>query len=182
MYSNRYLKGITNICYAEQCKFLTSGYDNKIRIWNSFEDLNSAVILVEAEITSIAYQKNSIYVANNLMQLKHYNLQTKECLGVLDSCNAHITTISVNESNTFVFTGLENNHIKMIDLKANKITTIIGLDATILQICLDPLYKYFVTACCNGEVRFWTQKNLQNVHSLINRKSKISNNDFWKMA
>jgi len=76
------------MCYAEQSKFITSGQDNKIKIWNSFEDMNSEVILVEAQITSIAYQKNSIYVANNLMQLKHYNLQTKEDLGVLDYCSA----------------------------------------------------------------------------------------------
>jgi len=182
MYPIRYLKGVTNMCYAEQSKFITSGQDNKIKIWNSFEDMNSEVILVEAQITSIAYQKNSIYVANNLMQLKHYNLQTKEDLGVLDYCSAQITTISVNELNTLVFTGLANNQIKLIDIKAKKITTIIGHEATIFQICLDPLEKYFVAACSNGAVRFWTQKNFQNVHSLINRKNKINNNNFWKMA
>jgi len=176
----RYGKGLTNISSAENSRFLTTDQNNQTKIWNSINDIECAVQL-NNQITALAFRNNKIYVAKNIMELKAYDFQKKEDLGVLFLFNAQIQILSVNESNTLVYTSLANNQIQVMDIKAKKITNTLCHDKKILQICLDPLEKYFAVLFCNETVKIWTQKNFQNVQIFMNEQKIVNNKEFWKI-
>jgi WD40 repeat protein len=169
-------EGYADLCFAEKSKFLTTGEDGDVRIWQGFDDLDNASIRVGDKCSALAYKNNKIYVADDLNELKKYDLDTNEFQGVLTSFTLPITTICINKSDTHLVCGSSDFEIHLIELKSLKSTLFTGHDAPILHVCFDPLEKYFVSSSCDGTARFWSLQTLNNVKTLSNLHKK--SNDF----
>jgi len=169
-------EGYTDICFADKNKYLTTGEDGDVRIWSGFDDLDNASIRVGDKCSAIAYKNGKIYVADDLNELKKYDLETNEFQGVLTSFTLPITSICVNKSETHLVCSSSDFEIHLIDLKSLKSTLFTGHDAPILNVCFDPLEKYFISSSCDGTARFWSLQTLNTVKTLSNLHKK--SNDF----
>ncbi|CAF1034874.1 unnamed protein product [Brachionus calyciflorus] len=178
MHTVRYAhcEGYTDVCLAENGKFLTTGEDGDVRIWNGFDDLDSTSIRVGDKCYAIAYKSGKIYVADEMNELKRYDFETNELLGVITSFTLPITSIAINKSNTHLVCGSSDFEIHLVDLNTLKFTSFSGHDAPILSVTFDPLEKYFVSTSCDGTAKFWSMSNLNNCKTLNNLHPK--SNDF----
>lgn len=178
MHNTRYAhsEGYTDICFAENGKFLTCGEDGEARIWNGFDDLDNTSIQVGDKCFAIAYHTGKIYVSDELNELKRYDLETNEFIGVVTSFTLPITSIAINKSNTLLVCGSSDFDIHLVDLNTLKFTSFPGHEAPILSVLFDPLEKYFASSSCDGSVKFWSVSNLTNSKTLSNLHSK--SNDF----
>jgi chromosome transmission fidelity protein 4 len=179
MHTIRYAhsEGYTDVCFSEDGqKFITTGEDGDIRIWNGFDDLDNTSIRVGDKCFAVAYKSGKIYVGDELNELKCYDMESNELQGVLTSFTLPITSISINKSNTHVVCGSSDFDIHLVELSSKKVTTFQGHDAPILSLCFDPLEKYFVSSSCDGTCRFWSLQNLNTVKTLTNLHQK--SNDF----
>lgn len=178
MHTIRYAhcEGYTDICFADNGQFLTTGEDGDVRIWNGFDDLDNTSIRVGDKCFAIAYKAGKIYVADELNELKHYDMEKNELLGVVTSFTLPITCISINKSNTHLVCGSSDFEIHLVDLTTLKFTSFSGHDAPILSVLFDPLEKYFVSTSCDGTAKFWSIANLNNCKTLTNLHPK--SNDF----
>lgn len=178
MHSVRYAhcEGYTDVFYTDNGKFLTTGEDGDVRIWNGFDDLDNTSIRVGDKCFAVAYKSGKIYVSDELNELKQYDLETNEFQGVITSFTLPITCIAVNKSNTHLVCGSSDFDIHLVDLSTLKFTSFTGHDAPILSVCFDPLEKYFVSGSCDGTARFWSISNLMTVKTLTNLHPK--SNDF----
>lgn len=169
-------EGYTDICYTDKNKYMTTGEDGDVRIWQGFDDTDNASIRIGDKCSAIAYKNGKIYVADDLNELKKYDLETNEFQGVLTSFTLPITTICVNKSETQLVCGSSDFEIHLIELKSLKSTLFTGHDAPILHACFDPLEKYFVSSSCDGTAKFWSLQTLNAVKTLSNLHKK--SNDF----
>ncbi|RNA00757.1 WD repeat and HMG-box DNA-binding 1 isoform X1 [Brachionus plicatilis] len=178
MHNTRYAhsEGYTDICFAENGKFLTTGEDGEVRIWNGFDDLDNTSIQVGDKCFAIAYNSGKIYVSDELNELKRYDLETSELLGVVTSFTLPITSIAINKSNSHLVCGSSDFDIHLVDLNTLKFTSFSGHEAPILSVVFDPLEKYFASSSCDGSVKFWSISNLTNCKTLANLHPK--SNDF----
>lgn len=178
MHTVRYAhcEGFTDICFADNGKFLTTGEDGDVRIWQGFEDLDNTSFRVGDKCFAIGYKNSKIYVSDELNELKRYDLKTNEFQGVVTSFTLPVTCISINKSNTHLVCGSSDFDIHLVDLENLKFTSFSGHDAPLLSILFDPLEKYFVSASCDGTARFWSVQNLNNAKTLTNLHAK--SNDF----
>lgn len=188
MHQARYAhcEGYTDICFTEKTSYLTTGEDGDVRIWQSFDDLDNESIRIGDKCSAIAYKNGKIYVADDLNELRKYDLESKESQGVLTSFTLPITCISVNKSDTHLVCGSADFEIHLIDLKSLKSSLFTGHDAPILHVCFDPLEKYFVSSSCDGTARFWSLQTLNTVKTLSNLHKKsndfIDSESFCKIA
>ena len=178
MHTVRYAhcEGFTDICFTDNGKFLTTGEDGDVRIWEGFDDADSTSIRVGDKCFAVAYKNGKIYVADELNELKKYDLETNEFQGVITSFTLPITSVAVNKSNTFLACGSSDFEIHLVDLSTLKVTSFTGHDAPILSITYDPLEKYFVSSSCDGTARFWNIQNLVTAKTLTDLHAK--SNDF----
>lgn len=178
MHTVRYAhcEGYTDICYGDNGKYITTGEDGDVRIWNGFDDTDNTSIRVGDKCFAIAYKSGKIYVSDELNELKKYDLETQEFQGVITSFTLPITSIAVNKSNTHLVCGSSDFEIHLIDLATLKVSQFSGHMAPILSLCYDPLEKYFVSSSCDGTCRFWSIQNLNTVKTLSNLHQK--SNDF----
>jgi WD40 repeat protein len=171
-----HLEGYTDICLAEDGKFITTGEDGEVRIWNGFEDVDSTSINISDKCSAIGYKCGTIYVADDLNEVKRYDMKTNELQGVITSFTLPCTCITINKSNTHALCGSADFDIHLIELSTLKFSSFAGHDAPILHLCFDPLEKYFLSSSCDGTVRFWSIQNLCTVKTLSNIHPKA--NDF----
>jgi len=169
-------EGYTDVCFTDKGSFLTTGEDGDVRIWQGFDDLDNTSIRVGDKCFSIAYKNGKIYVADDLNEVKKYDLATNELEGVITSFTLSATCICINKSDTSLVCGSSDFDIHLVDLKTLKFTSFTGHDAPILSVCFDPLEKYFVSSSCDGTARFWSVQTLNTVKTLTNLHPK--SNDF----
>ena len=178
MHNTRYAhsEGYTDICSAENGKFITTGEDGEVRIWNSFDDLDNTSIQVGDKCYAIAYLSGKIYVSDELNELKRYDSNTNDLIGVVTSFTLPITSIAINKSNSHLVCGSSDFDIHLVELDTLKFTSFSGHEAPILTVVFDPLEKYIVSSSCDGSVKFWSVSNLTNCKTLPNLHPKC--NDF----
>ena len=93
-------EGYTDVCFTDKGSFLTTGEDGDVRIWQGFDDLDNTSIRVGDKCFSIAYKNGKIYVADDLNEVKKYDLATNELEGVITSFTLSATCICINKSDT----------------------------------------------------------------------------------
>lgn len=178
MHNTRYAHslGYTDICSAENGKFITTGEDGEVRIWNSYDDLDNTSIQVGDKCYAIAYHSDRIYVSDELNELKRYDLNSNDLIGVVTSFTLPITSIAISKSNSHLVCGSSDFDIHLVELDTLKFTSFSGHEAPILTVVFDPLEKYIASSSCDGSVKFWSVSNLTNCKTLSNLHPKC--NDF----
>jgi WD40 repeat protein len=178
MHQTRYAhcEGYTDVCFTDKGSFLTTGEDGDVRIWQSFDDMDNTNVRVGDKCFAIAYKNGKIYVADDLNEVKKYDLETNESQGVITSFTLNCTCMAVNKSDTSLVCGSSDFEIHLVDLKSLKVTPFQGHDAPILSVCFDPLEKYFISSSCDGTARIWSIQTLNTVKTLSNLLPK--SNDF----
>lgn len=172
--------GFTDICWTDKNNFITTGEDGDVRIWQGFDDLDNTSIRVGDKCFALAYKNGKIYVADDLNEVKKYDLESNDLQGVITSFTLPCTCIALNKSDTSLVCGSSDFDIHLVDLKSLKVTPFQGHDAPILSVCFDPLEKYFVSASCDGTARFWSIQTLNSVKTISNLHPK--SNDFMDSA
>lgn len=178
MHQTRYAhcEGYTDICFADEGKFLTTGEDGDVRVWQGFDDLDNTSIRVGDKCFALAYKSGKVFVSDELNEVKRFDLENSDEQSVVTSFTLPATCMAVNKSNTSLVCGASDFEIHLVDLNTLKFTTFRGHDAPILNVCFDPLEKYFVSSSCDGTARFWSVKTLSQVKILSNLHPK--SNDF----
>ena len=90
-----------------------------------------------------------------------------------------MTCIAINKSDTQLLCGCADFDIRLVELDESKLykyTTFNGHSAPILDVCFDPIEKYFLSSSCDGTIRFWSLRNQLNIKTLTNMHPK--SNDF----
>lgn len=185
MHSVRYahIEGHTDVCFTENGTILTTGEDGDIRLWENFDDVDSSSIQVGDKCFAIATHSGKVYVADDLNEVKCYELSKKEnsnnnyeCKGVITSFTLPVTCIAVNKSGTSLVCGASDFDIHLVNLSTLKFMSFTGHDAPILSVCFDPFEKYFISGSCDGTARIWSVQNFNTVKTLSNLHPK--SNDF----
>ena len=74
-------EGYTDICWTDKGSFLTTGEDGDVRIWQGFDDLDNTSVRVSDKCFAVAYKNGKIYVADDLNEVKKYDLESNELQG-----------------------------------------------------------------------------------------------------
>lgn len=100
-------------------------------------------------------------------------------MDTITTLSLNVTCISINKSDTQLLCGCADFDIRLVELdetKLYKYSTFNGHSAPILDVCFDPLEKYFLSSSCDGTIRFWSLRNQLNIKTLTNMHPK--SNDF----
>ena len=178
MHTTRYAhcEGYTDICLAENGTILTTGEDGDVRVWQGYQDIDNKSIRVGDKCFALAYKSGKIYVADELNEVKRFDIESEEQQGVITSFTLPVTSIAINKSNTYLVCGSSDFEIHLVDLKTLKFSSFTGHAAPILHLCFDPLEKFFVSSSCDGTARFWSVNTLNTAKTLSNLHPK--SNDF----
>lgn len=158
---------------------MTCGEDGDVRIWQTFDDIDSVSISIGEKCTAITQKNSKLYVANEMNEVKKYDLNTNEYLDLITTFTLNVTCICVNKSDTQLLCGSADFEIRLIELNdasMYKYTQFSGHNAPILDVCFDPLEKYFVSSSCDGTIKFWSIRTQMNIKTLSNMHPK--SNDF----
>ncbi len=84
MHQTRYAhcEGYTGLCFTDKDSFLTTGEDGDVRIWQGFDDLDNTSVKVGDKCFALAYKNGKIYVADDLNEVKKYDLESNEFQGM----------------------------------------------------------------------------------------------------
>ena len=160
-------------------KILSCGEDGDVRIWQSYDDSDSLSTSVGEKCTALAYKNSKYYVANDSNEVKKYDINTNEYVDTITTLSLNVTCITINKSDTQLLCGCADFDIRLVELDESKLykyTTFNGHSAPILDVCFDPLEKYFLSSSCDGSIRFWSLRNQLNIKTITNMHPK--SNDF----
>lgn len=120
-------EGYVDLCFvndsssAKSAKFLTTGEDGDVRIWQGFDDPDIVSFRAGEKCTAVAQSKSRVFVGDELNELKMYSMEEgNEMLGVLTSFTLPITCIACNKSGTMIVCGSADFTIHLIELPASQ--------------------------------------------------------------
>lgn len=159
-------EGHTDVCYftGERRGLITCGSDGDVRSWvNLLDDDPTASCVAEQAIVVIS-KNGKIYVGNdnNAVQILNYPDLEKE--GIVTRFSASVSALATTSNSNIIVCGGCDMRIQVVDISTSNNTELLGHEAPILGLSLDPKEEFVASSSADGSVRVWNIKEKRAVH------------------
>lgn len=164
-------EGHTDVCYftGEKKGIVTCGSDGDVRSWLNLMDDDPAASCVSEQSISIISKNGKIFVGNdnNTVQILNYPDLEKE--GIVTRFSAPVSALATTKNSNIIVSGSCDMRIQVTDIKTSHNTELLGHEAPILGLSLDPKEEFVASSSTDGSIRVWNikEKRVANIWNNI---------------
>ncbi|OAD56165.1 WD repeat and HMG-box DNA-binding protein 1 [Eufriesea mexicana] len=153
-------EGHTDVCYfsGEKRGLITCGSDGDVRSWLNLMDDDPSTSCVSEQAISIISKNEKIFVGNdnNTIQILNYPDLEKE--GIVTRFSAPVSALATTKNSSLIVSGGCDMRIQITDINTSDNIELIGHEAPILGLSLDPKEKFVASSSADGSIRVWDIK------------------------
>ncbi|KZC07659.1 PREDICTED: WD repeat and HMG-box DNA-binding protein 1 [Dufourea novaeangliae] len=164
-------EGHTDVCYftGEKKGLVTCGSDGDVRSWLNLMDDDPAASCVADQAISVISKNGKIFVGNdnNTVQILNYPDLEKE--GIVTRFSAPVSALATTKNSNIIVSGSCDMRIQVTDINTSDNTELLGHEAPILGLSLDPKEEFVASSSADGSVRVWNikEKRVANIWNNI---------------
>ncbi|XP_076761304.1 WD repeat and HMG-box DNA-binding protein 1 isoform X2 [Xylocopa sonorina] len=159
-------EGHTDVCYftGEKRGFITCGSDGDVRSWLNLMDDDPAASCVAEQAISVVSKDGKIFVGNdnNTVQILNYPDLEKE--GIVTRFSAPVSALATTKDSNLIVSGGCDMRIQVTDINTSNNIDLLGHEAPILGLSLDPKEEFVASSSADGSIRVWNIKEKCVVH------------------
>ncbi|XP_054000831.1 WD repeat and HMG-box DNA-binding protein 1 [Hylaeus anthracinus] len=154
-------EGHTDVCYftGEKKGLVTCGSDGDVRFWLNLMDDDPAASCVSEQSISVISKNGQIFVGNdnNTVQILNYPDLEKE--GIVTRFSAPVSALATTKKSNIIVSGSCDMRIQITDIETSSNTELVGHEAPILGLSLDPKEEFVASSSADGSIRVWNIKD-----------------------
>ncbi|XP_058806114.1 WD repeat and HMG-box DNA-binding protein 1 [Phymastichus coffea] len=163
-------EGHTDVCYftGEKGGLITCGTDGDVRAWvNLMDDDPSASCIAETATTVVA-KKEKVYAGNdnNTVQILNHPQLDKE--GIVTRFAATVCALATAKESSLIVSGGCDMRIQVSNVDTNENFELLGHEAPILGLSLDPRDEFLASSSGDGTIRIWSIKDKKSIYTWNN--------------
>ncbi|XP_029056611.2 WD repeat and HMG-box DNA-binding protein 1 isoform X1 [Osmia bicornis bicornis] len=159
-------EGHTHVCYftGEKGGLVTCGSDGDVRSWLNLMDDDPAASCVSEQAISVISKNGKIFVGNdnNIVQILNYPDLEKE--GIVTRFSAPVSALATSKDSNIIVSGSCDMRIQVTDISTSNNIELLGHEAPILGLSLDPKEEFVASSSADGSVRVWSIKQKKAVN------------------
>ncbi|CAK9804293.1 WD repeat and HMG-box DNA-binding protein 1 [Anthophora quadrimaculata] len=163
-------EGHTDVCYftGEKKGLLTCGADGDVRAWLNLMDDDPAASCVSEQAISVVSKNGKIFVGNdnNTIQILNYPDLEKE--GIVTRFSAPISALATTKNSNIIVSGACDMRIQVTDISTSNNIELLGHEAPILGLSLDPKEEFVASSSADGSIRVWNIKEKRVINTWTN--------------
>ncbi|XP_012148705.2 WD repeat and HMG-box DNA-binding protein 1 [Megachile rotundata] len=163
-------EGHTHVCYftGEKRGLVTCGSDGDVRSWLNLMDDDPAASCVSEQAISVVSKNGKIFVGNdnNTVQILNYPDLEKE--GIVTRFSAAVSALATTKDSNIIVSGSCDMRIQVTDINTSDNIELLGHEAPILGLSLDPKEEFVASSSADGSVRVWNIKDKHVVNTWAN--------------
>ncbi|XP_076237790.1 WD repeat and HMG-box DNA-binding protein 1 [Calliopsis andreniformis] len=153
-------EGHTDVCYftGEKRGLVTCGSDGDVRSWLNLMDDDPAASCVSEQAIAVISKNGKIFVGNdnNTVQILSYPDLEKE--GIVTRFSAPVSALATTKNSNIIVSGACDMRIQVTDISTSDNIELLGHDAPILGLSLDPKEEFVASSSADGSIRVWNIK------------------------
>ncbi|XP_060817522.1 WD repeat and HMG-box DNA-binding protein 1 [Bombus pascuorum] len=160
-------EGHTDVCYftGEKGGLVTCGSDGDVRSWLNLMDDDPSACCVSEQAISVVSKNGKIFVGNdnNTIQVLSYPDLEKE--GIVTRFSAPVSALATTKNSNIIVSGGCDMRIQVTDINTSDNIELIGHEAPILGLSLDPKEEFVASSSADGTIRVWNikEKRVANI-------------------
>ena len=164
-------EGHTDVCYftGEKKGLVTCGSDGDVRSWLNLMDDDPAASCVSEQAISVISKNGKIFVGNdnNTVQILNYPDLEKE--GIVTRFSAPVSALATTKDSSMIVSGGCDMRIQITDINTSDNVELLGHEAPILGLSLDPKEEFVASSSADGSIRVWNikEKRVANIWNNI---------------
>ncbi|XP_043253112.1 WD repeat and HMG-box DNA-binding protein 1 [Colletes gigas] len=159
-------EGHTDVCYftGEKKGLITCGSDGDVRSWLNLMDDDPAASCVSEQSISVISKNGKIFVGNdnNTVQILNYPDLEKE--GIVTRFSAPVSALATTKNSNIIVSGSCDMRIQVTNITTSHNIELLGHEAPILGLSLDPKEEFVASSSADGSVRVWNIKEKRVAH------------------
>ncbi|KAK1131589.1 hypothetical protein K0M31_017882 [Melipona bicolor] len=163
-------EGHTDVCYfiGKNKGLITCGSDGDVRYWLNLMDDDPSASCVSEQAISVVSKNGKIFVGNdnNTVQILNYPDLEKE--GIVTRFSAPISALATIKDSNIIVSGGCDMRIQVTDISTSNNIELIGHEAPILGLSLDPKEEFVASSSADGSIRVWNIKEKRVVNIWTN--------------
>lgn len=153
-------EGHTDVCYfsGEKRGLITCGSDGDVRSWLNLMDDDPNASCVSEQAISVISKNGKIFVGNDNNTIQILNYPDLEKDGIITRFSAPVSALATTKNSNIIVSGGCDMRIQVTDINTSDNIELIGHEAPILGLSLDPKEEFVASSSADGSIRVWNIK------------------------